>query len=422
LTLVNLQEDVPGNWTELGRLQEAMGAYGDARYAFTRAYELNRSDPEIVRALTRLSLRGGDFVGAQTYARELELIAPGDSWIKLTDGYAALNQSRFDEAINASDALLAASPFDPNAKVLKARALVAQSRIDEALVLLKAQLAAQPNDVGALQLIQKVHEQRKDWPRAAESALQLTRLMPENQEMVLILITALFRSGAAQEARRTSAQILTPTASPAAIASVLDVWAENWQSPQRAADARALGRAAPGQEQKLAYATFLNRVGDPAGAVSLIGSTASLPVTADNIQLNAVLAEAFARAGRTAAAGTLLDAVLAYDSGNATALRSRAELRLQSGRAKDAVPDAEKLVSVLPKSARDRLLLARCYSSAGNQALAKRTLWDGFHAIPGSDAMFAALSSRMQGNAQALASLTEEYVQQRNAELYKGFL
>jgi predicted Zn-dependent protease len=134
------------------------------------------------------------------------------------------------------------------------------------------------------------------------------------------------------------------------------------------------------------------------------------------------VAEGLARAGRTATSGALLDAVLSYDSGNAIALRSRAELRLRSGRLTDAIADAEKLVSVLPKSARDRLLLAQCYSRAGNEALAKRTLWDGFHAIPGNEVLFEALRKRTQGDAYALASLSKEYTQQRNAELYRNFL
>ena len=41
LQLVNAKEDVPDYWVELGKLEASVGSYGDAYYAFTRAYELN---------------------------------------------------------------------------------------------------------------------------------------------------------------------------------------------------------------------------------------------------------------------------------------------------------------------------------------------------------------------------------------------
>lgn len=422
LTLVKVQENVPEYWVELGKLQASMGAYGDARYAFQRAYELNRRDLDILRALTQLDLRGGDFATAQVHARELELLAPADPWIKLVDGYVALGESRFDAASTISDTLLASSPFDSNGKVLKARALLGQSKLDEALGLLTAQIAAQPSDVGALQLIEKIYEQRSDWPHVAQTARKLSQLGPGSRDLVLLEISASLRSGSASGARDASLRVLKPATDPAMIASVLDIWAEHWPSSQRQRDASALGLAARGQAQKLTYAAFLNRVDDPAGAIALTGSSGALPVTADNVERNAVLADALARSGRVAEGARLFDAVLSYDSGNATALRGRAELRLRIGRAKDAIPDAQKLVSILTTSARDRILLARCYDAVGNKLQAERTLWDGFHDIPNSDLLFAALKADKKDNAEALASLSEEYSQQRNAELYRGIL
>src|SRR5579859_3187175 len=52
LQLVRAKDDVPDYWAELGRLQASIGSYGDAYYAFTRAYELDRSNPDLVRSLT----------------------------------------------------------------------------------------------------------------------------------------------------------------------------------------------------------------------------------------------------------------------------------------------------------------------------------------------------------------------------------
>src|SRR6476660_1867457 len=102
LDLVRAKEDVPDYWVELGKLQASMGSYSDAYYAFTRAYELDRSNPELLRAVTELALRSGDIGLAESRARELDIVAPGDPWVKLTNGWAAVTQSRFDDAITAA--------------------------------------------------------------------------------------------------------------------------------------------------------------------------------------------------------------------------------------------------------------------------------------------------------------------------------
>jgi len=99
LELVRAKDDVSEYWAELGKVQAAMGSYSDAYYAFNRAYELNRGDPGLVRALTELALRSGDLTQAQARAEELEILSPGDPWVKLVKGYAAYSELHFDEAI-----------------------------------------------------------------------------------------------------------------------------------------------------------------------------------------------------------------------------------------------------------------------------------------------------------------------------------
>src|SRR6476661_62843 len=123
LELVRAKDDVADYWAQLGKVQAAMGSYNDAYYAFTRAYELNRSDPGLVRALTELALRSGDLTQAQARAEELEILSPGDPWVKLVKGWAAYSEFHFDEALAVSDSILAASPHDPSATILKARSL-----------------------------------------------------------------------------------------------------------------------------------------------------------------------------------------------------------------------------------------------------------------------------------------------------------
>src|SRR4029078_11645803 len=106
---------------ERGKVQAPLGSYNDAYYAFTRAYELNRSDPALVRVLTELALRSGDLTQAEARAEELGVLSPGDPWVKLVKGWAAYAQLHFDEAVAISDAMLAATPNDTSAQLLQAR-------------------------------------------------------------------------------------------------------------------------------------------------------------------------------------------------------------------------------------------------------------------------------------------------------------
>jgi predicted Zn-dependent protease len=147
-----------------------------------------------------------------------------------------------------------------------------------------------------------------------------------------------------------------------------------------------------------------------------------LPINAANAEANAVLADAWARLGNAAPAKSRFDAVLAFDPGNASALRGRAELELRLGNAKAAIADAEKLTTVLPASARDRLLLARTYAAAGNTAWVNRTLWSAFQDIPADERLFAALETTKKGDPDATRELQEEFDHQRDAKLARGLL
>jgi predicted Zn-dependent protease len=421
LKLVRAKDDVADYWAELGKLQASMGSYGDAYYAFTRAYELDRSNPELVKALTELALRSGDITMAQAHAQELEVLAPDDPWVKLVKGWAAFSESRFDQAIAISNDLLAASPYDPSATVLKGRALVGLNREDEALDLLTKEAQAQPSDTGTLTLLAKIYQRRADWAKVTDIARRISGLAPQDQQNMLVLVEAALRSGNVQLARSASFKLLQPGAEAALVSTVLDRWADYWPSPQRIADARRLAAGA-GPEQRLIYAAFLSRVGSPADAARLVGGTATLPVNASNAEPNAVLGDALMRGGKLAEAKSRLDAVIAFDPGNSTALRARAELEIRTGQAKAAVEDAQKLVTVLPSSARDRLLLARAYTAAGSRPWTERTLWAAFQEIPADEHIYAALRSTRNGNADATNELQAEFERQRSAKLNRGLM
>lgn len=422
LELVRAKDDVADYWVQLGKVQAAMGNYNDAYYALTRAYELDRSDPSLLRALTELALRAGDLTQAQARAEELDILSPGDPWAKLVKGWSAYTQLHYDEALAISDAILATTPNDTVATALKARALVSMGREGEALDVLNKQLEAQPVDVGSMGLLAKIYQRDGNWAKVAELAQRIRKLAPADQDNALLLIESAFRSGNAELGRRTSLELLQPGTGAATVSSVLDLWGTYWPSGQRIGDARRLAAAAAGLEQRLSYAEFLGRYGSPADAIRLAEPAAALPVRAETAEANAVLADALSHAGNLSAAKARFDAVLAFDPGNATALRGRSELELRTGNAAAAVLDAQKLVTVLPNDADDRLLLAHAFAAAGNKAWMERTLWSAFQDIPANEHILAALQSTKKGDSEALADINAEFARQRDGKLNRGML
>jgi len=422
LKLVQAKDDVSEYWVELGKVEASMGSFGEAYYAFTRAYELDQSDLAVLHAVTELALRTGDIALAQSHARELEVIAPGDPWIKLTDGWAAIRQSRWEEAIADADSLLASDPFGSAQNVLKARGLLGLGKEDEAIDLLNKQVQSQPSDQGSLQLLSRAYAKRGEWPKAADASRRLSVLTPADRDNSVFLVEAALRSQNIALTRAASARLLKPDAEPTLIGAVLALWEDLWPSPQRIQDARSLAASAAGLNQKLVYAAFLNRVGSPADGARLSAGAATFPVNAASAEANAVLADAWWRMGKTADAKRRFDAVLAFDPGNSTALRGRTNVELKAGDAAAAIVDAQKLVTVLPSSPKDRLLLARAYVAAGNRPWAERTLWTAFQDIPGDERIFAALQSSRRGNSEATLDLQQEFARQRDERLGRGIL
>ena len=115
LGLVADKDDVAEYWRALGTVQIQLGAYSDAYYAFMRADELERGNPQTLAALTQLALLGGDLHVAERHAKQLALIAPSDPAVTLTFGFVALRRLELDEAERRADDLLATSPTDSTA-------------------------------------------------------------------------------------------------------------------------------------------------------------------------------------------------------------------------------------------------------------------------------------------------------------------
>ena len=421
--VVSAKDDDPNFWQDLGRVQLQLQDYEGAYYSFIRAHELDRGNVATLATLTQLALLSGNAYNAEQHAKQLELVAPDHPAVKLAYGYIYLQRQDYDKADEQADSLLQSFPHEPGAKLLKARILLGRREPEKAIMLLQEQVKIRPEDAGAWKALLLLYERQNDWTAVAQAAARLRELNPKDPELAITVVDALLRSKDFAGAKSASEALLAPDAPPRQVDSVLKLWAERWKSPEALAEARRLaGSASVGQ--RLAYATYFNEVGSPADAIALIGDTPKLPLDVSNLSINSVIATSLALKGDHAQAKQLFDKILAQEPDHVYALRGRINLEITTGNAKAAIVDAQRLVSIVPRSSRDRLLLARAYAAAGDRRQMDRTLWNAFHEIEGDFAAYEALRAHLQKTADpdALRSLDAEFKEQRDVALAREFI
>jgi tetratricopeptide (TPR) repeat protein len=418
MTLVNIDEDVPDYWIELGKIDLQMGDYRSAFDAFSRAHELDRTNVPVLAALTQLALANGQVDFAEEQARSLALVAPDHPMVQLTKSYLALQAGDLDKAEAGADKLLADAPGDANTTILKARIFVDRKQIDEAVTLLEEQHRAQPEDRAALHGLAAIYRSRDDWRKLARAEYDLHRLDPGNTAVSGKLVEALLRAGNIAAARTVSLSLLSPSATPQTLDATLSSWAR--YAPRAIMPGMLdLAKAATG-ERKAAFACYFNRMGKPAVTIALLDG-AERPVKPGNAPWNAAFAQALALQGRVAEAKSLFDGVLDVEPDQVDALRGRSALLARTGMAKQAAIDAQRLVSVTPTTGEDRLLLAQAYLAAGSARDVRRTLWQAFQDLPDDERVVAALKTALvsSGDLDGARRVNEEYAAERMARLTK---
>jgi predicted Zn-dependent protease len=417
--LTRTEQDVPEYWLELGKLQLQMGDSRRAYSAFVRAHELDRSNVGILGTMTQLALVSGDFDLATDHAKSLALLSPNHPAVILVRGYGELRSGNLDKADADADSLLATNPDDSFAKVLKAHVFVAREKTDEAVALLERQHQMAPGDPGAVRALAAIYRSRDDWRNLARVQLAEHRLQPSDRLVTAAAIESSLRAGNVGLARQLSTPYLRPNTNPQLIQATLEAWAIYAPRGAILPDAVRLAEAASG-DGRVSFADYFNSIGKPEAAASLLGGN-HLPVTHENARSNAVFAQSLALQGNSSEAKRLFDLVLDREPDQAEALRGRSRLEARSGQSKQAIIDAQRLVTVNPDKAADRLVLAQAYQASGNKREVLRTLWDAFQDIPESEQIFSALKSALAaaGDRDGERRVNEEFADRKKAKLTK---
>ena len=421
-TLVNTDEDVSDYWMELGKLQLQMGQFRDAYDSFAHAHELDRSNIDVLSAMTQLALLSGQLDIASEQARSLALLAPDNPAVTLVQSHLALRAGDLDKAEAGADALLEAEPTNPFAKVLKARVLILRNRMDDAIAVLEEQHRAVPQDRAAIRALVAIYRSREDWRNLARIQTDAHKLDPKETSISLSATEAFLRARNVPAAAKMSMPLLSAQSPAQLIDAAFDLWVRYAPAGTVLPDAVRQGSEAQG-DRRVAFANYFNQVGKPALAERLLGHS-TLPVTHVNARLNAVLAQSMALGGRLAEAKQLFDEVLDREPDQVEALRGRTALQARTGVTKQAIIDAQRLVTLRPNSGQDRLLLAQAFMAARNEREVRQTLWQAFQELPGDERVFAALKSVLasSGDIDGQRRLNDEVADRRVRELTKDMV
>jgi len=422
LKLVRIDQDVSDYWIELGQLQIRLGDYRGAYDAFSHAHELDRSNVDVLAALAQIALMSRDINLASDQARSLSLVAPDHPVVALVRGFVAYASGDLDKAEADADGLLATTPNNSFARVLKARILIQKDRTDEAIALLEEQHRAVPQDAGAIRALSIIYRLRGDWRNLARVQWDAHRLDPKDLTKSQGAIEALLRSGDVAAAGRASLPLLSPGADPKVTDQVLTLWARFAPQGATLPGGTKLANSAAG-EQRLSFANYYNRIGQPDSAASLLEGS-KLPVTHLNAGWNAAVAQSLALRGRDTEAKKLFDLVLDREPDQIDALRGRSALEARTGMTKQAVIDAQRAVTISPDTGEDRLLLAQAYMAARNGQEVRRTLWQAFQELPDDERVFAALKSVLKaaGDMEGEHRLDNELADRRTTKLTRELI
>ena len=419
--VVAVQQDVPEYWMALGRLQLQLASYRGAYNAYAHAHELDRSNVEALAAMAQLALVSGEGELATEHARDLALIAPSNPMVAVVHAYTDLQSGNLDKAETGLNAVLANAPNDSFATRLKARVLLAKTQFDGAIALLEEQHRAVPDDKGTTQNLAAMYKVRDDWRNVARVQYDAHKLEPKNLKISHDTVEAFLRAGNVTAAAKLSVPLLQPGSNSQLVEDVLTLWADYGPHGTDLLDPK-LAQAMTG-DRRVSFANYYNRIGKPAAATALLGAS-RLPITHDNARWNAVFAQALALQGRGADAKRLFDQVLDREPDQADALRGRSALEAKAGITRQAIIDAQRLVTVQPDSGQDRLLLAQAFLAAGNRDEVKRTLWQAFQDLPDDERVFSALKSVLGSNkdVDSQRRLEGEFIDRRMARLQKDMV
>lgn len=394
LAMTRADDGISEYWIELARLELQLGMYGDAYGHFARAHELDRTAIGPLSMMTELAVINGRVDLAEEHLQKLIVLAPDDRAVAIARGFTALKQNDFATAQKNIDTLLINGPRDSVAGILQARLFIAQRKFPEAIAFLDGRLGKGGDDGVILRSLSAIHRYLGDWPAAAAADTKLWRAFPSAPLLAARALSSALQADDLPRANEITKRYLSEARTTDEAVDVLSAWVDH--APPSAIPEIADTAALP-DPARIALANYYNRTDRPDRALALLGSTPRPLDQRANVDFNAVVAHALFLTGKTGPAKTILDRLVAIEPDDRLALSARALLLSKIGDHRNAVADAQRLVTAYDTLADQRVLLARIYGANRDFRWAERTLWDGYRDLPGNETLYRQLQRNLAG-------------------------
>jgi cellulose synthase operon protein C len=361
-------------WRALAGIDERTKAtasfFGDLR----RIVELDPKDTDTRLRLARIMLANNGT----------------DAASKLLDATAEADKARADLHALRAEILLKAN--DPAAAAREAeQAISTEPRNMDALLVLAAERFSRGDFDGALQRLNtlsasddprvlalkvQIYGRKKDLPQAEAALKQLVVAKPEFRTQLVQLYVAERKLDDAEKELRALA-----AANPKDSKTGLDVvrFLASFRSPSAARDELSTRIKAGGDvfPYQMALVDLDYSQGNFADAVSLLNAMIKAAGKPEEVlSAKTKLAELAVSRKEFSTAEPIIADVLAKDSRNTSALRSRAIIRLEQSQFDSAIADLREALNNQPKSPDLLLLMATAYERSGKPELADRQYAD----------------------------------------------
>jgi tetratricopeptide (TPR) repeat protein len=404
-------------YLESGNRYFAEGKYASAVIEFRNAVDVDSTFGEARKRLAEAYARTGDAAHAfEHYVRAADLL-PSDVQLQLTAAAYSLAARKPEDAIARADNALKHDPSNVQAHVLRGNALAGLGSFDDALKAIEEAIRLDPGRGTTFTQLGLVEFARRRKAEAEAAFTKAVELAPKSVETYLALGSFYWSLGKAPETEK-------------AFQGALEVDPKNSIANRAmAAFSVATGKYRDAEP----YLVRLAESGDPAAVFALTdyyvasgrARDAVARLEADSKALKDVpnlgqrLARAYAAAGDTTRAKTLVEAVLAGNPAAVDAQLLKSQLLLNEGQRDEAFATVRAAASSNPQSAEAQFALARLFASRGDTGAAEVAYRDVLRINPRAAAAKIAIANLQlsSGDREASLKTVEEVTQAQPTNL-----
>ncbi|WP_294393217.1 tetratricopeptide repeat protein [uncultured Sphingomonas sp.] len=366
-TAVGYDESSARRWLKVGQVREALGQYNAAVAGYQHALDLQPDNIPALQSLAIMSIRGGDFDGAQRFFQPLLLLDPDNLAGLLTKGAAALGKRDFATTDQVTATVTRLYPAQADGYVLRARMLDMQGKTSKAARLLEQRAKLDPQNADLLTQLMVLYRASGNRTGMQATAIRLLPLFPDDPKYGLDAARAYQARGNTRQAERIVDGMQARFGnSPSVMAAIASFW-RGEARPEVARDRIIKAANAAKPTVRTALARTLVDMGEAASAAALLTPLTADAITTQTLDRHALMARALLASGHVEQAEGKLNDVLAFDSANPEALIVRARLELDRKQFEQAANTIQQVIADDETNEEAALLLGRIYVQQGNQ-------------------------------------------------------